>query len=496
MPRTLIHMNPRDHVATALSPLAVGETHRYDSGEVTLLDPIPFGHKVALCDIPAGADVLRYGAPIGHATRDIRRGEHVHTHNLATNLGELLDYTYTPDLHFTPRPDGRTFSGYRRPDGRVGVRNEVWILPTVGCVNRTAQLLAERANRLFAGRCDGVIAFPHDQGCGQSGRSLEETRQLLRGLAQNPNAAAVLVLGLGCEHNVPGDFFDSLCQASDPARLRLLICQDHTDEYGAGLALLDELTRYAAQFHREPCGLEGLTLGLKCGGSDAFSGITANALCGRITDRVVSNGGTILLGEVPEMFGAETRLMARADSRETFDKIVVLINNFKRYFMRYGEVIYNNPSPGNKEGGITTLEEKSLGCIQKGGTAPVTDVLGFGEQPHKRGLHLVNSSGYDLVTCTNLAASGAVMLLFTTGRGTPFGGPVPTLKIASNSEAYRHKQNWFDFNAGIILEGHSFEEAADAFLAEILRCASGEQPSRCEETGNREIMIFKDGVTL
>lgn len=497
----LIRIMPGDTVAVALSDLPRGCECPAGDGIVTLENDIPFGHKVALADIALGENVIKYGAFIGHALVNIRKGEHVHTHNLKTNLDDLVEYQYSPDAacmeSFTVS-EKHTFDGYLRADGRAGTRNEVWIIPSVGCVNNTATALARLANERFQGRCDGVFAYTHNMGCSQLGDDMATTQRILAGLIGNPNAGGVLVLSLGCENNHLEVFKPFLAAdgGMDEKRVKFQVTQDAGDEIEAGLALLDELTAHAATDKRQPVSADKLVLGFKCGGSDAFSGITANAVCGRVNDRLIRSGGTTILTEVPEMFGAETLLMRRAVDEKTFVGIVDLINNYKRYFTRHGQTIYENPSPGNKKGGISTLEEKSLGCIQKGGLAPVVGVLDYGEQVVKHGLNLLTGSGNDQVSCTNLVAGGATMILFTTGRGNPYGSPVPTVKIASNSRLAANKKNWIDFNAGQILDGVSMEEAAEKLFRLVLDVASGRVRARNEEFGYRDISIFRDGVIL
>ncbi|MBQ7049173.1 MAG: altronate dehydratase, partial [Firmicutes bacterium] len=384
--------------------------HPLDNVEINLEN----GHKYALRDIAAGENIIKYGNPIGHATQDIKKGDHVHSHNVKTNLSGNLEYTYEPvEIQVKPNPSGRTFMGYVRPNGDVGIRNEVWIINTVGCVNKIAKRLADLT---------GAVAFEHPFGCSQLGGDHLTTQLILKGLVNHPNAAGVLVLGLGCENNNIAEFKKVLGDY-DPQRVRFLNCQDVEDEISVGVQIIEELQEYAATFRRQPVPLSKLKLGLKCGGSDGYSGITANPLVGRLSDRLIEEGGSCVLTEVPEMFGAEHLLMQRCGSRELFDKTVKMINDFKDYFTRHDQVIYENPSPGNKEGGITTLEEKSLGCIQKGGLGEVVDVLDYGDRLTKNGLSLLNGPGNDIVAITNLTAAGCHMILFTTGRGTPLGGP-------------------------------------------------------------------------
>lgn len=499
----MIKIHEKDNVAVALEELQPGEVLTCGTVKVTASQKIPFGHKIALTDLREGERVIKYGHPIGHATTDIHMGEHVHTHDLKTDLGELLTYEYHPDepllesyaKAMADRSERAKFLGYERPDGRVGIRNEVWIVPTVGCVNMTVKRLEEEAAERFGDRVDGIHAFTHNMGCSQLAEDHLRTQELLSGIIHNPNAGAVLVVSLGCENNNL-DSFVPILGKTDPDRVRFLVTQEEEDELEAGLELLDRLTRYAGTFHRTSIDADRLVVGFKCGGSDAFSGITANALCGKVNDKIVRMGGSTILTEVPEMFGAERLLMDRAVSEEVFEKIVKMINDFKSYFMRYGQAIYENPSPGNKKGGISTLEDKSLGCVQKGGTAPVTDVLDYGGQVKKSGLNLLIGPGNDQVSCTNLVASGAQLIVFTTGRGNPFGSPVPTIKVASNPLLARKKKNWIDFNAGKILEGNGIEDVAGEFFQYILDVASGKIRTKNEQNGYREISIFRDGVIL
>ena len=453
--------------------------HKLDNVRVDLAN----GHKYAIRPISNGENVIKYGYPIGHATRDIAMGEHVHSHNLATNLAEDPTYTYTPfHADAEKRSSGQTFLGYVRPDGSVGIRNEVWIVVTVGCVNQIARQLAEAT---------GAIAFPHPFGCSQLGDDQLLTQQILRGLVRHPNAGGVLVLGLGCENNNI-DEFKKVLGAYDAQRVRFLNCQDAADEITEGIRLLEELKAYAARFQPQPVPVSKLIVGLKCGGSDGYSGITANPLVGRFSDALIAQGGSCVLTEVPEMFGAEQLLMQRCRDEETFQKTVKLINDFKDYYRRHDQVVYENPSPGNKAGGITTLEEKSLGCVQKAGSAAVVDVLDYGDVVSRRGLSLLNGPGNDIIAITNLTAAGAHLILFTTGRGTPVGAPVPTVKIATNALLAQKKAGWIDFDASPILEGKDLDER---FFAYILTVASG-KPTKNEENGYREISIFRDGVTL
>ena len=453
--------------------------NRLDNVDINLED----GHKYALRDIKAGENIIKYGNPIGHATCDIRAGEHVHTHNVKTNLSGNLEYVYEPVFYDIPAEEqGRTFMGYVRENGDVGIRNEIWIVNTVGCVNKVSQRLAELT---------GARYFPHPFGCSQLGDDQTVTQKILRGMVNHPNAAGVLVLGLGCENNNI-EVFKKVLGEYNPERVRFLNTQDVDDDIEAGVAIINELKAYAAKFERKPVPVSKLRIGLKCGGSDGYSGITANPLVGRLSDKVIAMGGSCVLTEVPEMFGAEHLLMQRCESREVFDKTVSLINDFKDYYTRHNQVIYENPSPGNKKGGITTLEEKSLGCVQKGGLSKVVDVLDYGDTLTKNGLSLLNGPGNDIVAITNLMAAGVHIILFTTGRGTPVGGPVPTVKIATNHSLAERKKNWIDFDASPTLEGNPL---TDELFEYVVSVAEGKET--CNELHDyREISIFKDGVTL
>lgn len=450
------------------------------------------GHKIARKNIYSGEDIIKYGFPIGTATKDIKRGEIVHTNNIKTKLEDKAQYTYNPEYSYTLNKKNATFMGYKRKYGRAGVRNEIWIINTVGCVNNTAQILQQEANNRYGGMCDGIYAFSHPYGCSQLGDDHKMTQKILSGLVRNPNASGVLVLGLGCENNNINEFKKVLGRY-DEERVKFINAQDCENETEEGLKLIGELAAYASKLKRTECSISELVVGLKCGGSDGFSGITANPLIGRVSDLLIGNGATCLLTEVPEMFGAETILMNRCESEEIFDKTVEMINFFKNYYLSHGQPVYENPSPGNKAGGISTLEDKSLGCVQKAGNSPVVDVLNIGELPYKNGLNLLYGPGNDMVAVTNLVASGCQLIMFSTGRGTPLGAPVPTVKISSNSLLYSKKTHWIDFDAGKVLE-QGFDIDKDLFSF-ILSVANGKK-TKNEENNYREIAIFKDGVTL
>ena len=489
-----IHISPIDNVVVALHPIAKGTLVEVDGLAVTALEDIPQGHKMAVKPIKNGENVIKYGFPIGHATADAAPGTWMHTHNVHTNLSGEVEYTYEPAVPEKKTMPVETFEGFVRPDGKVGTRNEIWIIPTVGCVNNTATAIERAAQRFLRPGIDAICAFPHPYGCSQMGDDQEMTRTILADLIRHPNAGGVLVLGLGCE-NSNIDVLKTYLGTYDPDRIRFLNAQDCEDEITDGITLIEELCDYAAQFHREMLPSSELIIGMKCGGSDGLSGITANPCVGAFSDRLISTGGSTILTEVPEMFGAETLLMNRCESEDVFHQTVHLINDFKEYFQRHGQTIYENPSPGNKKGGISSLEDKSLGCTQKSGQAPIRGVLGYGKRICQKGLHLLSAPGNDLVASTALAASGAQIVLFTTGRGTPFACPVPTVKLSSNSQLAQRKQNWIDFDCGVLTEGRSLEELSEELFSFVLDVASGRQ-TKSEQAGFHDMAIFKQGVTL
>lgn len=490
-----IRVHERDTVAVALRPLEAGETITVDGMAVTLASDIPAHHKLALTAHEAGEPITRFGETFATASARIETGAHVHSHNAASTLSGRGDYAFaTPGEALTPISDGRTFQGFRRANGRVGTRNEIWVIPTVGCVANACEQIARRAERELGGSVDAVTALPHVFGCSQLGDDLGATRQVLASLAQHPNAGGILLVGLGCENNQADALLDV---ASDLPRdrLRLVVAQDAADEIEDGLAAVRELMALAGEDARTPCSVSDLVIGLKCGGSDALSGLTANPLLGDVADWVTASGGTALLTEIPEIFGAEHLLMKRAASEDVFNAIAALVNDFKQYFIDHDQPVNENPSPGNKAGGITTLEEKSLGAVQKSGKAVVTDVLRYAERVRRPGLSLLEAPGNDAVSSTALAAAGANLILFTTGRGTPLGFPVPTVKVSSNSALAERKPGWIDFDAGPILQADERREVAETFFDRLIAIASG-QPARNELNGERSIAIWKRGVTL
>lgn len=490
----LIRITERDNVAVALHAAAKGETLKAGDAVVTAREDIPQGHKIALVPIAAGEAVVKYGFPIGHATEPVEAGSWVHTHNMRTNLSGEEEYAYEPSVPEIEAAEAETFQGYRREDGRAAVRNEIWIIPTVGCVNDVAKKLVSDNQDLVSGSIDGLYTFPHPYGCSQTGDDHAQTRKLLAALARHPNAGAVLVLSLGCENLQHDQFVEELGEY-DAERVKFLTCQDVEDEFAAGRTLLEQCASYAGRYRREAVPVSELVIGLKCGGSDGLSGVTANPTVGAFSDMVIARGGSTVLTEVPEMFGAEGMLLSRCVNEQVFGKAAAMLNSFKDYFISHNETVYENPSPGNKKGGITTLEDKSCGCVQKGGTAPVADVIGYGEQVTAHGLSLLYGPGNDLVSATALTAAGAHIVLFTTGRGTPFGAPAPTVKIASNSGLAARKPGWIDFDAGPVADGEPIAAAAKRLYALVLDIAGG-RPSKTELLGYREIAIFKNGVTL
>lgn len=489
-----VKIHPADMVAVSLEPISAGTVLEIEGDSITLLSDLPMGHKAALRDIKKGESVIKYGFPIGEATEDIPKGAHVHTHNLKTLLTGAQEYTYHPVTFLCNKRPCETFMGYPRKVGHPGVRNELWILPTVGCVNDVAEALAKEAQKLVGGSIDGVYAFPHPYGCSQLGDDQDNTRKALANLATHPNAGGVLVLGLGCENSGISEILPFMGEY-DTERVRFLKTQDCEDEMEAGMQLLEELAHRMQQDTRVSCPADELVIGLKCGGSDGLSGITANPTIGIFSDLLTGMGGSTILTEVPEMFGAETILMDRCQNEELFEKTVRLINDFKDYFESSNMPVYENPSPGNKAGGITTLEDKSLGCTQKSGSAPVHGVLRYAEKQTAPGLNLLSAPGNDLVASTALAASGCQIVLFSTGRGTPFGCPVPTVKISSNTSLAEKKKNWIDFDAGRLVSGMTLQQLGRELMDYVLRVASGEE-TRNEKNGYHSISIFKQGITL
>lgn len=495
--KSIIRLHPTDNVAIALEPLAAGSQLAVDELNITLQQDVEKGHKVALQNINIGADVIKYGAPIGHALTEIGVGSWVHTEQIKTNLNDELEYRYQPvDSSIEPQVDDTPeVSIYRRADGQVGIRNELWVIPSVGCVNgMAAQMVKQFLQRHPQLEIDGVFVFPHQFGCSQLGDDLQMTKKLLQNMIEHPNAGGVLVVGLGCENNQVSAIKLGVEQRSDD-RVRYLITQQVEDEVEAGLEQLEALYEVMRHDKRVPGKLSEIHFGLECGGSDGLSGITANPMLGQLSDYLIARGGTTVLTEVPEMFGAETILMSRCKDEATFEQLVEMVNGFKRYYKDHDQPVYENPSPGNKKGGITTLEDKSLGCTQKAGQSQVEAILDYGQRLKNPGLHLLNAPGNDAIATSALAACGCQMVLFTTGRGTPYGGFVPTLKIATNSELAQKKKHWIDFDAGRLINDVTMTELLDEFIALLVKACSGE-PVKNELNDIREIAIWKQGVTL
>lgn len=489
-----IKINPLDNVAVALTDLKKDELVNIDNEDIVLLEDVSQGHKFALNDIKKDENIIKYGMEIGHATVDIKKGEHVHVHNIKTNLSDILNYSYNPVTFKMPEALNKTFMGFKRSNGEVGIRNEIWIIPTVGCMNSVGEAIERQAQKYIKGSIDGIFAFKHPYGCSQMGDDQENTREVLADLINHPNAGGVLVLGLGCE-NSNIDVLKNYIGEVDTDRVKFVVAQEYEDEIKEALKQIELISDVVSKDVREVLPASKLKIGLKCGGSDGLSGITANPVVGRFSDLLVADGGSTVLCEVPEMFGAETALMNRAANKEVFDKTVSLINDFKKYFEDHHQTIYENPSPGNKAGGISTLEDKSNGCVQKSGSAKVIDVLKYGERISKQGLNLLSTPGNDLVAATGEASAGCQMVLFTTGRGTPFASAVPTVKIATNSKLANKKNGWIDFNAGKAIEDSSIDEMGYKLYDLVLEIASGKK-TKSEASGYHDIAIFKQGVTL
>ncbi|MFZ1874407.1 MAG: altronate dehydratase family protein [Chania sp.] len=495
--QSIIKIHSKDNVAVALRDLAAGETQTLGECVITLAQDVVRGHKFALEPIAVGEMIVKYGLPIGHALVAIAPGEHIHSQNAKTNLSDLDSYQYQPEFQILPaQAADREVQIYRRSNGEVGIRNELWIIPTVGCVNGIARQIQQRFLKETneAQGIDGVHLFSHPFGCSQLGQDHENTRTMLQNMVRHPNAGAVLVIGLGCENNQV-DAFRTTLGEFDEQRVHFMVCQQQDDEVEAGLEHMHQLYQIMRDDRRQPGKLSELKFGLECGGSDGLSGITANPLLGCFSDYVIANGGTTVLTEVPEMFGAERILMSRCRDESTFEKTVSMVNDFKQYFIAHDQPIYENPSPGNKAGGITTLEEKSLGCTQKAGQSQVVDVLKYGERLRQPGLNLLSAPGNDAVATSALAGAGCHMVLFSTGRGTPYGGFVPTVKLATNSELAAKKPHWIDFDAGQLIHGVPMDEMLEQFVELIVGIADG-KPARNEVNDFRELAIFKSGVTL
>lgn len=486
-----ILINEKDNVRVASEPIKALSI----CDGIRLLDDIPAGHKFATKHIRCGENIIKYGHSIGLATKDIMLGQHIHTHNVKSNLSEYENYEYIPTSISTGSKKLTFFNGYKREDGKVGIRNEIWILPIVGCVNDVCKQLEEFSAPLLKKYClDGIYHFSHPYGCSQLGDDMTDTTNILAGLCRHPNAGGVLVVALGCE-NITLDLFKAAVGKGYDEKIRYLVCQNEKDEISTGLKLLEELAVFASSFSREKICTSELVIGLKCGGSDGFSGITANPVVGEFSDKLTLNGGTPVLTEIPEVFGAEHELLNRSINSTVFEKGAAMINSFKAYFLSHNQPVGENPSPGNKAGGITTLEEKSLGCVQKGGKSSVVDFIKYGDVVHHHGLNVLYAPGNDLVSSTALTAAGAVLILFTTGRGTPFSAPAPTVKISTTTDLFERKNNWIDFDAGTVLHGDSIHSCGQE-LYDFVLCVANGQRTKSEQNNQRGIAIWKNGVTL
>jgi len=494
--KRFIRIHPKDTVVIALEAFNKGDEISLENKTIQIVEAIPIGHKMAVSTMATNEPVIKYGYPIGHSISRIEVGTHVHTHNVVTNLGKEEVYHYQSSITPKKKSDARKeIHVYQRKNGDIGIRNELWVIPTVGCVNGIANQIVQvfQSSQATSG-VDGIYTFPHVYGCSQMGEDHENTKKTLQNMVTHPNAGGVLVVGLGCENNQI-EAFKATLGAYDHERVKFLIAQEVEDEIEEGSTYLKSLYQLASQDQRTKADLSQLRIGLECGGSDGLSGVTANPLLGVFSDYVIDAGGTTVLTEVPEMFGGEKCLMNRCINKTVFNQTVKMVNDFKMYYQKHGQVIYENPSPGNKKGGITTLEDKSLGCIKKSGSRPVEDVLEHNQKISKKGLNLLSAPGNDLVATTALGASGCQLVLFTTGRGTPFGGFIPTMKISTNTKLYNKKSHWIDFNAGALLEGKTMEEQLETLLEKVIEVVNGQK--LCHEQQNmREIAIFKNGVTL
>lgn len=451
---------------------------------LTETDNIPAGHKVALCDINKDDFVIKYGQIIGRATQFIPKGSWVHSHNLRSHLDEKMEYEYNYKA-FNPEIKAGTFLGYKRDKGRAGIRNEIYIIPTVGCVNNVCMRVEKLCQKYVKGSIDGIFALTHQFGCSQLGEDNDNIKKLLCSVALNPNASYVLFVGLGCENNGL-DGIKEYLKPFNRDNIAYFNCQEVEDDVSYAVDIIKGFADKVKDLKREEVSLKELCIGLKCGGSDGYSGLTANPLVGTITDKFVSLGASAILTEVPEMFGAEQLLMNKCKDKQVFVKYKEMIENFKAYYTDNGFPVYENPSPGNKKGGITTLEEKSLGCVEKAGSTEIVDVLEYGELVTKSGVSVLNAPGNDLIASTALAASGCQIVLFTTGRGTPFSTFVPTMKIATNDRLSNFKSNWIDFNA--------FSMNAEGLFDIIMSTVNGVY--KCKNEDQREIAFYKTGVTL
>lgn len=496
-----IKLYPQDTVALATSELKKGQTVTVDGETITLLDDIPNAHKIALKDFETGEAVRKYDNIIGYASKPIKKGEWIHSHNEVTGLGKSKEYTYDFNpISIFPGESDKTFMGYDRADGGAGIRNHLAIISTVFCANGPLRKLARMAEAKYPAteNFDGIIAFDQEFGCSQTGKDLVTTCKIIAGIAKNANFGGVLLVSNGCEMAIPS-VLEQYMGDYDKKRIRTLTLQEVEDEFTAGMELIDEIMEEMKDDKRTPININRLHIAMNCGGSDGYSGITANTLLGTLCDTLVKEGAIMNMTEVPEMMGAEHILMNRAADKSIFDDIVKMMYDYDAYFARYGEKAADNPTQGNKAGGLTTLEEKSLGCIQKGGHCAVMEVLEYGERATKNGFVLVSGPGNDLAGVSGQIAAGAVLTIFTTGRGTPCGFAGPTFRLASNTALATRKSNWIDYDAGRLLTAKTPEEVEalnkelyDAIMATV----NGQYRTRTEENGYYILGALKDGVTL
>jgi altronate hydrolase len=498
---SVIHLHPTDNVAVARVPLPAGAELRVDGLPVTVRDAIPAGHKIALWDIAPGETVERYGQVIGRAKLPIDAGRHIHTHNLAYE--ELaLDYEFptTETPVPTPRPDAPTFLGYPREDGRVGTRNYIAVVAASNCAAHAAELIARSYEGVtLPPNVDGVVAFPHGEGCGHAfGPDVDQLRRTLGGVLVHPNVSAALILGLGCEVNQ----IDHYLGAGSPRTNRLVGMTLQTSGGTPGIlaAARREIGRFfeqAAAENRVPAPASKIILGLNCGGSDSFSGITANPALGFCSDLLAELGAASVLAETPEIFGAEHLLVRRARNREIADKLLGCISRYKKYLSRFDGSFDDNPSPGNKEGGLSNILEKSLGAVAKGGTSPLIDVYEYAEKITSPGFSFMNTPGYDPVSLTGLAAGGCNLIAFTTGRGSAIGFPtIPVIKISTNTHTFRAMPDNMDINAGAIADGEStIQQTGRQIFDALLAIASG-RPTCAERLGHKEFVPWRIGPVM
>ncbi len=505
-PEGTIRLNGRDNVIVLTKAFAAG-TAPVGSG-VPLSRLVPSGHKIAVTDIALGEPVLKFGQIIGYASQPIAKGEQVHTHNCAMGAHDQ-NYRIGDDfqaIDYVAEASRRTFDGYRRSDGRAGTRNFIALCATVNCSATVVRHIADHFNRSGAlddyPNVDGVIALAHGTGCGMasSGEGYEALQRVLWGHATHPNVGAAIFIGLGCEVMQIGRM-KAMFGSSGEERFHGLTIQETggtRKTIAAGIEAIKKLLPAVNDIKRVPIPVSELVVGLQCGGSDGFSGITANPALGAATDILVKQGGTALLSETPEIYGAEQLLVRRAASQEVGEKLIARIRWWENYTAVNGGSMDNNPSPGNKAGGLTTILEKSLGAAAKGGTLALSGVLLYAEQVKERGFVFMDSPGYDPVSATGQIASGAQLVVFTTGRGSAFGSkPAPTIKLATNSAMYKMLDEDMDINCGDIIDGVSIEAKGEEIFEKMIEIASGRQSkSEALGLGDNEFVPWQIGATM